>query len=241
MKYSKEKQIGDQGEHLVAMTITRMFGWPCRLQDKDTGIDAEYETTDDQGEVTGEIVKIQVKTKEEMFNLGINGFYPEENHVNYWKEFSVPVVFCYVSLKSNEVMWVLIDPEGDYRNRGVGQKITFDYPTNVLSQDDAIELRRIARRNKDPLSQLVRQAQLDMKRVWSGDRLLLDYRSSEDDSFFSELASLLRRISAMSDAQATALNDQVLAGRIEHLWNRYMAADRALNRRADEDCEARDG
>jgi hypothetical protein len=93
VKYSKSKQIGDRGEHLAASHVIKLFRWPFRLQTVDTGIDAEYEITDGNDETLGFIAKVQIKSTDADFVPGTNTCYVDERHINYWKHFSVPVVF----------------------------------------------------------------------------------------------------------------------------------------------------
>ncbi|MGQ5675295.1 DUF4365 domain-containing protein, partial [Lacticaseibacillus paracasei] len=61
MEYPKKSVNGDAGEYLVAYTITKLFGWPCRLFGVDIGVDAELEILDDEARSTGDVIKIQVK------------------------------------------------------------------------------------------------------------------------------------------------------------------------------------
>ena len=241
MKYTEEQRTGDVGEHLVAVCFIRLFGWVCRLQDRDTGIDAEYETTEVGEVLSGQVVKLQIKATDANFKVGDNSFYVKEDHINYWKNFSVPVVFCFVSLQTNEVMWACIESESDYRTERSGYKLTLRYPENVLKTGDEAELRDIAHRTKDPLFQLVLHAESDMKRVWSGNKLLLDHRRNEDEDFFSALGELLRRIDSLMRTSAGASRHKLLKGRVDSLWSKYNAANRNLDRRADADLDARDG
>ncbi len=241
MQYAKEHQIGDQGEHLVAMTFIKLFGWPCRLQEVDTGIDAEYETTREDNSVTGHIVKLQVKTTASSFARGDNVAYVKQKHLDYWKEFSVPVVFCSVSLFKNEIMWTCVESEEDYRTDGAGHKLILSYPRDLLKAGDADVLGRIASRTKDPLFQMVRHAQSDMRRVWHEQRLLLDHSSRQDNDFFDALGEKLRHIESLKEKDPDISKDMRLLERITLLHNDYMAAYRQLNRLADQDCDARDG
>ena len=59
MKYSKTNIIGDAGEHLLVARIIKLFGYPCRLNSIDIGIDAEIELIDTNYKSTGKFINRQ--------------------------------------------------------------------------------------------------------------------------------------------------------------------------------------
>ena len=157
--YMRENQIGDQGELLVARLFIKHFKWICRLQDVDIGIDAEYEVVGTACNATGKVAKIQVKATSKAFTKGINDFYIEQHHLNYWQTFSLPVVFCYVSLVTDEVLWLCIEPDAAYRTRGSGHKFTLNYPDDLLRLGSKGALLAIANRPGDAFYQALRAAE----------------------------------------------------------------------------------
>lgn len=151
MQYTNENQTGDAGEHLVAYQFIRHFQWACRLQDKpDTGIDAEYELVDANFEALGKIAKIQVKATAAAFKPGNNDFYVDQRHLDYWQNFSVPVIFCYVSLASQQILWMCVEPDDPYRTRGAGHKFMLDSNVNLLTAHSRKALEDIADRPTAP-------------------------------------------------------------------------------------------
>lgn len=157
--YTRENQIGDQGELLVARLFIKHFNWICRLQDVDMGIDAEYEVVGKACNATGKVAKIQVKATSKAFTKGANDFYIEQHHLHYWQTFSLPVVFCYVSLVTDEVLWLCIEPDSPYRTRGSGHKFTLNYPDDLLRLGSKGALLAIANRPSNAFYQALLAAE----------------------------------------------------------------------------------
>jgi hypothetical protein len=241
MKYTLALQIGDQGEHIVARQIIKWFGWPCRLQERDTGIDAEYELTTNNGDVLGKIVKIQVKTTQSRFQSGSNSFYLDERHVNYWKNFSVPVVFLYVSLDRDEILWKLVCSEEDYKSGGEAHKLVFNYPEDLLSVGCKEKLAQIAKRTTNQTYQLLLQAEGQLKQIWADGRLLIYPSESGDEALLDDVESFARHLRARYDLDLEAKADPETTERFNRLIGAVLAARRTWSRRADEDDPARDG
>lgn len=121
MKYTKRSINGDAGEHLVASRIIYDFGFPCRLQNIDIGIDAEIEITEKDFRSTGNIVKAQIKSTETN-NMWV---YIGGKHIQYWNKYSVPVVIILVHLTTKKIFWHCIDNISKYNKSGSGYKIDF--------------------------------------------------------------------------------------------------------------------
>ncbi|GAB3092624.1 DUF4365 domain-containing protein [Lysobacter terrae] len=154
MQYDEKKIIGDIGELTVAKAFIKYFRWPCRQQTTDLGIDAEVEALDDNGASTGKIVKVQVKATMKPFTDGTNTSYPDREHIEYWKNFSVPVLYCYVSLATDEVLWTVIDPNKNYLT-DKGAKVELDRAGDALTAHCKKRIRCIAVEGSDLIMQIL--------------------------------------------------------------------------------------
>jgi hypothetical protein len=140
MNYSQSNISGDAGEYFLAYQFTKVLGWPCRLYGQDLGIDAEVEILDDQGHSTGDVLKIQVKSSQELIptqegKVSIN---VTASHVSYWQNFCLPVIVCAVDLRTESIYWNSIALTEDYSTRGESNKVVFD-TTEDLFTDAAKE------------------------------------------------------------------------------------------------------
>lgn len=138
MKYSRSNINGDAGEHLFAARVIYHFGFPCRLQNIDIGIDAEIEITDKDLRSTGNIVKAQIKsTESDKMSVFVSG-----KHIQYWNQLNVPVVVILVHLESERIFWHCVDNIGEYNFSDSGYKIEFDPQDelNKSSKDRFIEI-----------------------------------------------------------------------------------------------------
>ncbi|KMM75572.1 MULTISPECIES: DUF4365 domain-containing protein [unclassified Xanthomonas] len=155
MRYTEQQIIGDLGELAVARAFIRYFRWPCRRQTVDLGVDAEVEITDDDLNATGKIVKVQVKASMSPFVDGKNTVYLETRHVDYWKDFSVPVLLCAVSVATDEVLWKVIASDRDYATGQGGAKVEFDRVADALSPASRHAIERIAVEGGDMIMQIL--------------------------------------------------------------------------------------
>ncbi|MBL8255995.1 MAG: DUF4365 domain-containing protein [Pseudoxanthomonas mexicana] len=143
MKYDDARVIGDIGELSVAKAFIRFFRWPCRQQTIALGIDLEIEITDQDGNATGKVVKVQVKTSMNPFNDGKHTVYLTREHIDYWKQFSVPVLLCVVSLATDEILWKTIEPDSNYYTEKAA-KIDFNRVEDALTPNSKTKIERIA-------------------------------------------------------------------------------------------------
>lgn len=125
MKYSLRRISGDAGEFLVAYTVTRKLGWPCRLMGIDIGIDAEIEVLDDSRVSHGDVIKVQIKS---LAKLGREDkyIYVSDNHIQYWKNFSAPIIVCCVDHSTGAVYWQSIYQSEPYSGKGRTRRLTFN-------------------------------------------------------------------------------------------------------------------
>lgn len=141
MEYPKKSVNGDAGEYLVAYTITKLFGWPCRLFGVDIGVDAELEILDDEARSTGDVIKIQVKAFDRISSTESKGIYVDDRHINYWKRFCLPVIVCCVDLATEKIYWKQILATEAYQSGGASKKISIDLTTDELvgASKDALQ------------------------------------------------------------------------------------------------------
>lgn len=144
MEYPKKSVNGDAGEYLVAYTITKLFGWPCRLFGVDIGVDAELEILDDDARSTGDVIKIQVKAFDRLSSAESKAIYVDERHINYWKRFCLPVIVCCVDLATEKIYWKQILATETYQSSGVSRKISIDLATDELLSASKGALRSLA-------------------------------------------------------------------------------------------------
>ncbi|MBD8689343.1 MULTISPECIES: DUF4365 domain-containing protein [unclassified Rhizobium] len=127
--YTKAQISGDAGQYLVAYTVTRILGWPCRLLGIDIGLDAEIEIIDDEGRSDGDIIKLQIKSKD-FLKHGDNHIYIEEEHLKYWKNFSAPIIVCCVDHSTRKIYWQPIVQSEPYLCDGASRRLTFNTVTS---------------------------------------------------------------------------------------------------------------
>jgi mRNA-degrading endonuclease HigB of HigAB toxin-antitoxin module len=126
LKYGKTLVNGDAGEYFLAYKFTHILGWPCRLYGQDLGVDAELEILDDDGNSTGDIIKIQVKTVDSIKeNVSSASIYVDDRHIEYWKKFCLPVIVCCVDLSSQKIYWKQVTTTEAYSTSGNSKKVTF--------------------------------------------------------------------------------------------------------------------
>lgn len=136
MPYSEKNINGDAGEYFLAYKITSLLGIPCRLYGVDLGIDAECELLKEDGTETGDIVKIQVKsrkkvkwTKEKKYRVSVSS-----KHVKYWKNFCTPIIVCLVDLCRQEIYWKAIYDTRSYAGSGESMGVTFCKTHDLLTE-----------------------------------------------------------------------------------------------------------
>lgn len=140
MKYSKTNIIGDAGEHLLVARVIKLFGYPCRLNSIDIGIDAEIELIDSNYKSTGKFIKCQVKTTTDS---GKTSLFLEEKHISYWNSIDIPVVVFLVHLDTEEIFWHCIDDISVYTKSESGYKVDFD-SAQILKKENKEQFDEIA-------------------------------------------------------------------------------------------------
>jgi hypothetical protein len=135
VQYEKKTANGDAGKYFAAYTITRLFGWPCRLYGVDLGVDGEVEIVDDSQRSAGDIIKMQIKSFDEEEARTKVAIYVEDRHILYWKKYCLPVVLCAVDLKRESVYWKCITSTEAYKSSGKSGKVEFSTSTDRLTSD----------------------------------------------------------------------------------------------------------
>lgn len=74
----------------------------------DVGIDGQVELVNDQGEATGSIVAVQIKSGRSYLLDGGSAwkYYPSEKHRRYWEHYALPVLLMLHDPDSDAVHWV---------------------------------------------------------------------------------------------------------------------------------------
>jgi hypothetical protein len=96
MKYLPSRVTGDTGEYYFAYWVTHNFGFPCRLQAIDLGVDAHIEVLDNEQQTTGDIVFVQIKTT----GVGASSVSITNDNKDYWKDLNevAPVVIVLIDV-----------------------------------------------------------------------------------------------------------------------------------------------
>ena len=126
--YSTSARKGDKGIRLVEGIVSDQFGWLLRPQEgqKDLGIDAHIELLGSNGEAFGKLLAAQVKYGKSYFrSTNEDGFvfYGEIKHLNYYINYSLPVIIILCDPDCEQCWWSEIDPLETART-GTGWQIT---------------------------------------------------------------------------------------------------------------------
>ena len=160
MEYLKKSINGVAGEYLVAYKVTRLLGWPCRLYGVDLGIDAELELLSDNGQSTGDIIKIQIKAKDKIDTQDSTSIYLDDRHIDYWKRFCLPIIVCCVDLSTENVYWKQITSTEAYESGGESKKVGFCLKHDLLTENSREVLRKMVYPDvSDQMAKLFKQAQ----------------------------------------------------------------------------------
>jgi hypothetical protein len=98
--------IGEQA--VAALRNVLPPQWICREMSNDYGIDCEIEAVENDGTVTGGIVKVQVKGTASNVNIKKYGISVSIESVRYWVLIPVPTIIVRVVDNPKEVLWLNI-------------------------------------------------------------------------------------------------------------------------------------
>jgi hypothetical protein len=97
------------GVNAVARVAARLGLIWRENQVKDLGIDGQLEYVTREGNATGRLVAVQVKSGESYFRHEEEDcwrFYPEEKHRLYWERFPIPVILVLCRPTTDQLAWI---------------------------------------------------------------------------------------------------------------------------------------
>lgn len=149
---SQEAELAARGVRIVDAIVSDVLGSIFRPKERtDLGIDAEIETvvldSDGKKRGTGRIIAVQIKCGSSFFSEESAEHYiyrGELKHLQYWLEFSVPVLIVICHPVSSEAFWVEVKPSQVHRT-GKGWKIAI--PKSQTLASASRELKAVARRS----------------------------------------------------------------------------------------------
>lgn len=220
MKYDENNVIGDLGESIVGQAFLRNFRWPFRHQTVDLGVDGEVEVIDESGNATGRVIKVQVKAQAAPFGNS-HTIYVDRKHIEYWKNYALPVLVCAVSVATGEVLWRVIEADKSY-DTPKGAKVEFDRVANALTPQSKKIIERIAVEGSDVVQKIIGMLEKSMREL-IGPRGAINisienagHRESHDRA--RELMSAVRAISSHATPQSRRLIEDRLQA-LERVWN----------------------
>ena len=133
-------KLGKLGVAIVQKIVEQQIGWLFRIQEsRDYGIDGNIEVVKGGSQVTGRLIAAQVKCGNSWFKESVDNGYvfrPEHKHVNYWANYSLPVIVILCNPDTEDVWWVEVSDATISRSgTGKGWKIhiPFDQKFDVLA------------------------------------------------------------------------------------------------------------
>lgn len=113
-KINSARQTGRKGIAILKDKIENELNWLFRetnLED-DFGIDGHLDIISDEGKVTGKSIAFQLKTGENFFkeknDIGYI-FRGEDKHLNYYINYSLPIIIILINPNSRKIIWELFD------------------------------------------------------------------------------------------------------------------------------------
>ena len=153
------------------------LGWVFREQPvEDTGIDAHVEVVE-HSQATGKLLALQIKGGDSWFREpGPGGwwFRPDDNHVRYWTDHSLPVAVVLWHPETSRCHWQLVNEQTLEATSTGGRKLLV--PEAQVLDETAIDPLRAAAEG-DPYVLRIRELQLArpwMQLVADGNRLIID-------------------------------------------------------------------
>lgn len=129
-------RLGRLGVAIVQKIVEQQIGWLFRIQEsRDYGIDGEIEVVKGGSQVTGRLIAAQVKCGNSWFKeTDDNGyvFRPENKHVKYWADYSLPVIVILCKPDTEDAWWVEVsDATISRSSTGRGWKIHIPFGQNL--------------------------------------------------------------------------------------------------------------
>ncbi|GAA2046459.1 hypothetical protein GCM10009839_58500 [Catenulispora yoronensis] len=146
MRRKSSAKVATIGVTRVQLAVQDKLGWLFREQPTDDyGIDAQVEVIDGEN-VSGRLIALQIKSGESWFNdaaLGGWWFRPNDDHVQYWLNHSLPVVVVLYHPGTKRCYWQLVNQETLARTQADGWKLLIP-ATHVLDETAASALVEVA-------------------------------------------------------------------------------------------------
>ncbi|CNE48023.1 Uncharacterised protein [Mycobacterium tuberculosis] len=178
MRRNPSAKIASEGVTHTQQAIEDELGWLFRNQPtEDYGIDAQAEVVDGEA-VRGRLLALQIKSGMSWFKeAGPGGwwFRPDQAHVQYWTNHSLPVVVVLYHPETKRCHWQLVNRETLVRTSTGGWKLMV--PESQLLDASAREPLREAAEG-DPYELRLRELRLAkpwMELLASGTRLVVDF------------------------------------------------------------------
>ena len=112
-RVTKSYHTAREGAHAVQQKIHKEFGWICREQPEDFGIDAHIEIVTN-GAPTGKIIAAQIKSGTKYFvqqdDVG-TVFRGKLEHLDYWLKHDLPIIVILYDPASQVAYWQHVTPE----------------------------------------------------------------------------------------------------------------------------------
>lgn len=141
-KYSGQARKGEKGVQIVSRIVGDTFGWLFRRnhEEHDFGIDAHTDVVTENGDVTGQMLALQIKYGASFFKEKTKWGYVfrgDKKHFNYLSNYPTPVLIVLCHHKTEECYWVVFDPEKTSR-AGENWKITVPFENTLADGKERI-------------------------------------------------------------------------------------------------------
>jgi hypothetical protein len=138
------------GVHGVGLVVERDLDWVFREQPvEDYGIDAHVEVVDEDDAVTGQLIAVQVRSRERPFDRITGGWLVRDSleHLDYWLGHVLPVILVVYDVAAERAYWQRVARHTVIRT-GSGFKIEVP-ETQPLDATALVILREVASRDDD--------------------------------------------------------------------------------------------
>lgn len=108
---------------------------------KDVGIDGQIEYVDEDGNTTGHVIAVQVKSGKSFIHEkdGHIIFYPEHKHLQYWENYALPVILLIYDPENNIAYWKDIRRKLRSESQGTVIKIPITQIFNISQKNQVFE------------------------------------------------------------------------------------------------------
>lgn len=178
MRRKSSARVASAGVTHTQMAIQDELGWLFREQPaEDYGIDAHAEVVDG-GAVTGKLLALQIKAGTSWFRESCQDgwwFRPDAEHVQYWRDHSLPVVVVLYHPETRRCYWQRVNTETLVKTSADGWKLLIP-EAQVLDARARAPLQAAA--EGDPYELRLRELRLAkpwMDMLANGTRLVVDF------------------------------------------------------------------